>query len=298
LADSASTLDTSAAKRFLRPGRTSRWYTASLLLQNRLSLTGGLIILLVVLAAVLAPVLTPANPMLVNPADRLIPPGGVHPFGTDDFGRDIFARVIYGARLSLEVGGLVLLFSTVVGGLIGLAAGFYSRWDNWLMRVMDGMMAFPGVLLATAIMASLGPRVSNVIIALSVVYAPRLARVVRGQVLVVRMQTYVEAAIAQGSSDSRVLFRHVLPNCLSPVIVQSSVTFAYAVLTEASLSFLGVGAPPDIPSWGNILSDGRNFMIQAPWMTLFPGIAIMITVLGLNLFGDGLRDVLSPRDRD
>lgn len=290
-------MTTVALRRRWLPDRTSRWYAAGLLLRHRLALTGGALLLLVLLAAVLAPLLTPFDPMLVNPQERLRPPGCVHLFGTDDFGRDIFSRVVYGSRLSLQVGSLVVVFSTVAGGLVGLVAGYYRRWDNALMRLMDGMMAFPGILLATAIMASLGARVSNVIIALSVVYMPRLARVIRSQVLVVREQQFVEAALAQGAPETIILFRHILPNCLSPAIVQSTVIFAYAVLTEASLSFLGVGAPPDIPSWGNILSDGRNFMVQAPWITLFPGAAIMMTVLGLNLFGDGLRDVLDPRSR-
>ncbi|MDB4894758.1 MAG: ddpC [Firmicutes bacterium] len=264
------------------------------LVRSRLALTGGAMLLLVLLAALLAPLLARYDPMAVMAADRLLSPSMAHPFGTDDFGRDIFSRVLYGARLSLAVGFLVVLFTTLAGAMIGLVAGYYRIWDNVLMRLMDGIMAFPAVLLATAIMAALGPRVSNVVIALAAAYMPRLARVVRAQVLVLREMAYVEAAVAQGAPDRLVLVRHILPNCLSPVIVQATVTFAYAVLTEAALSFLGVGAPPDIPSWGNILSDGRNFLTQAPWMTLFPGVAIMVTVLGLNLFGDGLRDALDP----
>lgn len=277
--------------------RTSRWYWVRLVLRNRLAVTGGILLLVVILTAVFAPVIAPGDPLKTSPADRLQPPGAAHYFGTDDFGRDIFTRVIHGTRISLTVGGWVVLLTTASGAFVGLLAGFYPRWDNALMRVMDGVMAFPAILLATAIMASLGPRISNVVIALSVVYTPRLARVMRAQVLVVREMAYVEAAEAQGASRALVLFRHVLPNCLSPVIVQATVTFAYAVLTEAALSFLGVGAPPELPSWGNVLSEGRNFIRQAPWMTVFPGLAIMWTVLALNLFGDGLRDVLDPRTR-
>lgn len=286
-----------ASRGLLDIPRSSCWYWVRLVLRNRLAVTGGLLLLAVVLTALLAGVIAPRDPLKTNPAVRLQPPDAAHYFGTDDFGRDIFTRVIHGTRISLAVGGWVVLITTVVGSIFGLIAGFYPRWDNALMRVMDGVMAFPGILLATAIMASLGPRVSNVVIALSVVYTPRLARVVRAQVLVVRELAYVEAAEAQGASQLLVLLRHVLPNCLSPVIVQATVTFAYAVLTEAALSFLGVGAPPELPSWGNALSEGRNFIRQAPWMTVFPGLAIMWTVLGLNLFGDGLRDVLDPRTR-
>jgi peptide/nickel transport system permease protein len=283
-------------ERWLKVDRSSRWYVVSLLLRHKLALMGGFLLLLVLFAAVFAPLLATHDPMYAIPADRLLAPGTRgHHLGTDNFGRDIYSRVLYGARLSLQVGGSVVLFATLLGGLIGLGAGYFRKWDNFLMRIMDGMMAFPGVLLATAIMASLGAAVSNVIAALSVVYMPRLARVVRSQVLVVREQVYVEAAEAQGASHALIIFRHILPNCLSPVIIQSTVIFAYAILTEAALSFLGVGAPPDIPSWGNILSEGRDYMTQASWMTTYAGLAIMVTVLGLNLFGDALRDVLDPR---
>jgi peptide/nickel transport system permease protein len=268
-----------------------------MLRRHRMAAAGAGLLLLMLAAALLAPVLATHDPMVVNASARLLAPSGAHLLGTDEFGRDVFSRLLYGGRLSLLVGMLVVVVVTVLGGLLGLVAGYNRRWDNILMRLMDGIMAFPAVLLATAIMASLGPRLSNVVIALSVAYAPRLARVVRAQVLLVRELAYVEAAVAQGARPTQILLRHVLPNCLSPLIIQATVTFAYAVLTEASLSFLGVGTPPEAPSWGNMLSDGRNFMMQAPWITVCPGLAIVVIVLGLNLFGDGLRDALDPHSR-
>jgi len=195
------------------------------------------------------------------------------------------------------VGGAVVLLSFVAGVAFGLVGGFYRALDNVLMRVMDGLMAFPGIILAIALMASLGPSVTNVIVALGIVQVPRVARIVRGSVLVIRETTYVEAARALGVSDVVIVTRHVLPNCLSPVIVQGSFVFAAAVLTEAALSFLGVGVPPYVPSWGNILAEGRLYLQQAPWLVLYPGAAIMLTIFGLNLLGDGLRDLLDPRLR-
>ena len=205
-------------------------------------------------------------------AARLTAPGAAHWFGTDDVGRDVCSRVVYGARLSLLVGRRRRrCFSFVVGVVCGLVAGYYRRLDNVVMRVMDGLMAFPAIVLAIALMASLGPSVLNVIVAIGVVYSPRVARVVRGSVLVIRETAYVEAARALGASDVELIARHVLPNCLSPVIVQGSFVFAAAVLTEAALSFLGVGVPPYVPSWGNILADGRLYIQQAPWLVLYPG---------------------------
>jgi peptide/nickel transport system permease protein len=252
---------------------------------------------LVVLVAAVAPALVPWDPLALDVKNRLERPSGRHWLGTDDVGRDVLSRVLHGARISVMVGGLAVLLAVVAGLAAGLAAGYYRALDNVLMRVMDGLMAFPAIILAIALMASLGPSVRNVVVALGVVYTPRIARIVRGSVLVVRELPYVEAARGLGASDATILRRHVFPNCLSPVIVQATFIFALAVLGEAALSFLGVGAPPATPSWGNILAEGRLYIQQAPWLTLAPGVAIMATIVGLNLFGDGLRDALDPKLR-
>jgi peptide/nickel transport system permease protein len=265
------------------------------LARNRLAATGFSLILLILFAAVFADVLSPHDPLTMIVADRMKPPSGAHLMGTDNFGRDIFSRVLHGARLSLEVGAAVMVFTVVVGVLLGLVSGYYPRLDNPIMRVMDAMMAFPAILFGIAIMAVLGPKTVNVVIALSVVYAPRTVRIVRASVLATKQLDYVEAVRAQAAGHLRILFRHILPNCLSPLVVQATFNFAYAVLAEASLSFVGAGAPPPTPSWGNILSEGRIYMQNAPWITIFPGVAIALTVLGLNLAGDGLRDILDPR---
>jgi peptide/nickel transport system permease protein len=249
------------------------------------------------LVALVAPLLAPFNPSELNIATRLRSPDRESLFGTDSFGRDVFSRVVFGARLSILVGAMSVCMATVGGVTFGLLAGYYPKLDTVLMRLMDGIMAFPGIVLAIALMASLGPSVLNVIVALGFVYMPRVARVVRSAVLVVRESVFVEAARALGANDNRILRLDILPNCLSPIIVQSTFVFAYAVLGEAALSFLGVGVPPYVASWGNILSEGRQFITQAPWITIFPGTAIMLTVLGLNVVGDGLRDAFDPRMR-
>ena len=263
--------------------------------RSRLGVTGAILLSAVVFAAVFAPWIAPRDPLTLNPAIRLRPPSATAWFGTDDFGRDVFSRVVYGSRLSLEVGGLVVIFTAALGIIAGIAAGYFRVLDNVIMRVVDALLAIPPALLAIALMAVLGPRVINVVVALTVAYVPQLTRVVRSQVLTLREAMFTEAAKSAGASEARIAFLHVLPNSLSVVLIQSTLTFADAVLTEAGLSYLGVGEPPGVPSWGNILSDGRNYMIQAPWMTLFPGLAIVTCVLGLNLLGDGLRDVLDPR---
>ncbi len=271
-----------------------RWLR--ILARRKITLIGAVLMLVMLAVGVFAP-LTADSPTRMDVVARLARPSPTHWFGTDDVGRDVYSRVVHGARLSILVGTAVVVLSFVLGMTTGLVAGYYRMLDNPLMRVMDGMMAFPAIILAIALMASLGPSVVNVIVAIGVVYAPRVARIVRGSVLVVRETTYVEAARALGAADLRLLGLHVLPNCLSPVIVQASFVFAAAVLTEAALSFLGVGVPPYVPSWGNILSEGRLYMQQAPWLVLYPGAAIMLTILGLNLFGDGLRDLLDPKIR-
>jgi len=263
--------------------------------RNRLAVTGLSLLAAVVTAAALAGILAPQDPLTMTVTDRIKPPSLRHLMGTDNFGRDIFSRVLYGARLSLEVGASVMVLTVAAGVLLGLPSGYFPRLDGPIMRVMDAMMAFPAILFGIAIMAVLGPKTVNVVIALSVVYAPRTVRIVRASVLATKQLDYVEAVRAQAAGHLRVLLRHILPNCLSPLVVQATFNFAYAVLAEASLSFVGAGAPPPTPSWGNILSDGRIYMQNAPWITVFPGLAIAFTVLGLNLAGDGLRDVLDPR---
>lgn len=265
--------------------------------RRRLVLIGLLVVLTVVLGALLAPLLTSYSPTKLKVQERLRAPSASHLFGTDHLGRDIYARVLYGARVSLRVGAGVALTSALLGTAVGLTAGYFRRLDNPIMRVMDGMMAFPGLLLALAIMAAVGPSELNILAALTVVYTPRVARVVRSSVITVRGLDFVQAVEALGGRDGRILLRHILPNCLAPLMVQVSFTFAYAVLAEAALSFLGAGTPPDQPSWGNILSEGREFIQRAPWITLFPGAAISVTVLGINLLGDALRDALDPRLR-
>jgi len=266
--------------------------------RSRSTLVGGLIVLAMVLIALFASLLSPYDPQDIQVPQRLLGPGRAHPFGTDNLGRDIFSRVIHGARVSLLVGSLIVLCATGAGATIGLIAGYDNRMDRVLMRIMDGLMAFPTTLLAIALMAALGARLSNVIIALAIVFTPRVARIVRSVTLVVRELDYVQAAQALGAADARILARHVLPNCLAPIIVQATFIFADSVLAEAALSFLGVGLPPYIPSWGTIITAGRTFMQTAPWITVFPGVAILISVLGLNLLGDGLRDLADPRLRD
>jgi len=276
-------------------GGAPGWWWLRQLRRRRVALLGMVLVALNVLVAVLAPAIGRWEPQRLDVQARLAPPTATHWMGTDDVGRDVWSRVVHGTRLSMLVGGAVVALSFVGGIVFGLLGGYYRPLDNVLMRIMDGFMAFPGIILAIAMMASLGPSVVNVIVALGVVYVPRVARIVRGSVLVIRETPYVEAALALGAPDLTVLGRHVLPNCLSPVIVQGTFIFAAAVLGEAALSFLGVGVPPQIPSWGNVLAEGRLYLQQAPWLTLFPGGAIMGCILGLNLFGDGLRDLLDPK---
>lgn len=277
-------------------GRRDRPRWLALLTRRKTTLVGVVIMAGMLAVGLLAPVIG-GDPSHMEVAGRLKGPSRAHWFGTDDVGRDVWSRVVYGARLSLLVGVAVVGLSFVVGVVCGLVAGYYRRLDNPVMRIMDGLMAFPAIVLAIALMAALGPSVINVIVAIAVVYSPRVARVVRGSVLVIRETSYVEAARALGASDLLLIGRHILPNTLSPVIVQGSFVFAAAVLTEAALSFLGVGVPPYVPSWGVVLAEGRLYIQQAPWLVLYPGAAIMLTIFGLNLFGDGLRDLLDPKIR-
>lgn len=265
--------------------------------RHRSAVLGAIIAVLVTLLALTAPALATHNPQFLDPISRLQAPGAEHWLGTDNFGRDTYSRVVFGSQVSLAVGLGVSLCTVIFGTLIGLVAGYFRKVDAVIMRVMDGLMAFPGVILAVGIMAAVGPSMWNVIFALTVVDTPRLARVVRSVVLTVRELQYVEAALTIGVSTPRLLLRHILPNCMAVLIVQGTFIFAAAVLQEAGLSFLGVGTPPYIPSWGNMLGEARAYLATAPWTMLAPGAALMVAVLGLNLLGDGVRDLLDPRLR-
>lgn len=267
-------------------------------LLKRKTVAFGLFILVTfVLLAVFAPLIAPYAPGKLSIVNRLSPPSLQWFFGTDEFGRDVFSRTLYAGRLSLLVGAAVVTLATIVGVVMGLLAGFFPKLDAPIARLIDAMMAFPDILLAIALVAALGPSLTTVIIALSVVYAPRLARVVRASTLVIRELPYVEAARALGISTPHIMTRHVLRNLLSPILVQGTFLFAHAMLAEAGLSFLGVGVSPEIPTWGTMIASGRQYIGQADWVTLFPGIAIVLSVLSLQMVGDGLRDMLDPRLR-
>ncbi|HHW27774.1 MAG TPA: ABC transporter permease [Firmicutes bacterium] len=262
--------------------------------RNKLAVIGSSIVLTLVLVAIFADVIAPQDPLDMVVRDRLTPPGSKYLFGADTFGRDVLSRVIHGARVSMLVGTCVGLSSMVFGMLIGLYACYYSFLDNVLMRICDGLSAIPSTLLAIALMAVLGSTATNVIVAMSIVYVPRMARVSRAAAMVVKEQTYIEAMRATGASDSRIIWRHIAPNILSPVIVQASYNFANSIITEAALSFLGVGIPVPQPSWGNILNEGKSVITTGWWLIVFPGAATALAVLGLNILGDGLRDMLDP----
>ena len=266
------------------------------LLRHRLVMTGGVIVLLLLVAGLFGGMIAPYDPVAMDFGARFAPPSWAHPFGTDEFGRDVFSRVLHGAALSLRVAVIAVGISGALGVVLGVLAGFFGGWlDEAIMRLMDVLFAFPAVLLAITVMAILGRGVENAMIAIAVVYVPIFARVARGAVISVRGEEYVTAARALGQGDGRIMLRHVLPNSLGPILVQTSLSLAFAILAEAALSFFGLGAQPPAPSWGRMLSEGRAFLHQAPWMGIFPGLAIMASVLGFNLFGDGLRDVLDPK---
>lgn len=263
-------------------------------LANKMMLTGSLVIILITVLAIIGPYLVSYDPYEMEPANRLQPPGQEHILGTDNFGRDLLTRIIYGAQVSIGVGFSVTIVASVIGMMIGLYASYYRVLDQILMRVCDGLMAIPGILLAIALVAALGPRKENVIIALGIVFIPYVARIVRSAALVVREETYIEAMKAQGASTARIIWLHIAPNTLSPLVVQATFVFADAIITEAALSFLGAGVPTPDPSWGNILYDGKMVIFKAWWMTVFPGILIILTVMGLNFWGDGVRDMVDP----
>jgi peptide/nickel transport system permease protein len=269
----------------------------SSLLGRRSFVIGGIVLGVIALAAVLAGYLAPFNPVQNNYRYRLGAPNNIYWLGTDRYGRDVLSRILWGARISLRIGLAVAVTTAIAGGLVGLLAGWWRGLDAWLMRVMDGLMAFPGILLAIALAATLGPSEINVILALTIAYIPRTARIVRGAVLVAAAQEYVEAARAIGAGPARLLLRHVLPAAIAPLVVQQTYVFALAVLAEAVLSFVGVGPPPPTATLGAIIADGRDAIVEAPWVTLYPGLVISVIVLSLNLLGDGLRDALDPRMR-
>ena len=264
--------------------------------RRSVSLRVGVIVILAVLAiAAAAPAIAPYDPIANDLRARLQPPSRAHVFGTDDFGRDVFSRVVWGTRTSLLVAAIVVAVAALGGAVVGLVSGYTGgRLDDVVMRVIDVLLAFPALLLALAVMAALGSNLVNVILAVAVAFLPRFARLQRSVVLSVREREFVMAAEALGSPRLRVLWRHVMPNCLAPVIVMSTVSAADAILVEASLSFLGLGVQPPAPTWGAVISDGRSFLQNAPWISGLSGVAIMCTVLGLNLLGDGARDVLDP----
>ena len=264
--------------------------------KQRLALIGGGILAGFILVALLAPLLAPQDPLAQDLYGRLQPPSTSHLLGTDDFGRDILSRIIYGARISLRIGLITISLALTGGTLLGLVAGYRGGFaDRLIMRLMDLMLAFPAILLAIAIVAVIGPGIDNVILAVCIVLVPQFARLVRASVLTVRETTYVEAARALGASDPRVLFYGILPNCTAPLIVQATLGMGTAILGAAGLSFLGLGAQPPAPEWGAMLAGGRELLLRAPWVMTFPGLAIFTVVLGLNLFGDGLRDALDPK---
>lgn len=257
----------------------------------------GAIVLLVIVAVGFVGPLFVQDPLFVDPAQRLLPPSPEHLFGTDGFGRDVFSRVVYGAQISVTIGIGVTAISGAVGLAIGLYSAYSRRADAILMRVCDALMAFPAILLAISITAAFGSSTWNVIFSLSVVFTPVVARVVRASALSVKEQVYIDALRAQGAGSFRILWINILPNVVSPLIVQATFIFADSLIVEAALSFLGAGVPAPLPSWGNILLEGKSVLFQAWWMTVFPGLAIMLTVLSANLLGDGLRDILDPHQK-
>ena len=256
---------------------------------------GAAMLTVTVLAAVAAPWLGTIDPQAISPFNRLEAPGAEFWFGGDLVGRDVYSRTVYGARVSLAVGAGVVIGGLSLGLVIGLLSGFVRWIDQLLMRVMDGLMAIPSILLAVALISLTGASLQNIVIAISIAEVPRVARLVRSVVLSLKEQPYVEAAIASGTSFVRILWRHILPNTVAPLVVQGTYIFASAVLTEAILSFIGAGTPPSTPSWGNIIAEGRTVFSIAPHIVLFPGLALSFTVLGVNLLGDGLRDIFDPR---
>jgi peptide/nickel transport system permease protein len=264
--------------------------------RHRVGMIGVVLVVLLILLGIFGPYLAPYDPNEINFDIRFAPPSFAHPMGADDFGRDVLSRIMVGARVSLQVGIIAVGIAATVGTTLGLLAGYSNRVvDEVVMRTMDVLFAFPAILLAIAIMAALGKGVTNAMIAIGIVYTPIFARIARGSVLTLRGQEFVEAARSIGVGHLRILFRHIFPNATAPLIVEVSLSLAFAILAEAALSFFGLGTQPPDPSWGRMLSEGRAYFRQSAWLGIFPGLAIMFTVMGFNFLGDGLRDVLDPR---
>lgn len=272
--------------------------TMQTLVANRLAVAGLIVLSLLVFVGIFGEAIAPYGINEIDIPNRLTGPSTTHWFGTDDLGRDVFSRVLIAARVSLQVGFIAVGFALVVGVPIGLIAGYYrGTADSILMRMMDVLFSFPAILLAIAILAVLGPGVGNAMIAIGLVYTPIFARITRGSVLVVSAEVYIRAARSLGAGNARIISRHVLPNVMAPIIVQTTLSLAFAILSEAALSFLGLGVQPPNPAWGRMLAEGRNFFEQAPWMGIFPGLAILVTVMAFNFVGDGLRDALDPKQK-
>ncbi|MFP7486741.1 ABC transporter permease [Priestia filamentosa] len=264
--------------------------------KNKLALVGGAIVLFFILLAIFAPVIAPEGVNEQKLQERLQAPSSEHWFGTDDFGRDVFSRVLHGAKTSLWVGFFSVMGSIIVGSFLGIIAGYYGKIaDAIISRIFDILLAFPSILLAIGIVAVLGPSLQNALIAIAVINIPNFGRLIRSRVLSVKEEEYILAAKAIGMSDHRILFHHVLPNSITPIIVQGTLAVATAIIEAAALGFLGLGAQPPNAEWGRMLADSKQYLIQAPWTMIFPGVAIMLVVLGFNLLGDGLRDALDPR---
>ncbi|MBA3644321.1 MAG: ABC transporter permease [Chloroflexia bacterium] len=279
--------------------RTRRsWWSLAPRWRNPIGIAGAIVVLLTILVALAAPLIAPYDPDSQGSA-RLLPPSWDNLMGTDELGRDTFSRIVYGSRVSLQVGIIAVLIALVFGALLGIVAGFFGgRLDSWLMRGVDILFAFPGLVLAIVIAGLLGASRTNAMIAIGVVYAPAFARVIRGSVLSVMNEPYVEAGRVAGATNGRLVRQHVLPNIIAPLIVMTTVYLSSAILSEAALSFLGLGTQPPQPSWGGMLNLARTYMEISPWMAIFPGLAIMVVVLGFNFLGDGLRDIFDPRLRE
>jgi peptide/nickel transport system permease protein len=284
----------------LVPGRSPTWDALRRLRRDYMALAGIAFLLLVALVSILAPVLAPRDPIETNLSQRLAPIGAPgYPLGADDLGRDILSRLIWGGRISLLIGFSAVMVAMLLGIVVGLVTGYFGRWvDTVFMRLIDILMAFPAILLAITIVASLGPGLRNAMLAVAVVGIPYYARIVRGSVLLLREQEFVQAARVVGASDSRIIFRHILPNTLAPLIVAATLDVGWMIMAAAGLSFLGLGAQPPTAEWGVMLSTGRQFIRNAPHLSILPGLAIFLVVLALNFLGDGLRDALDPRLRE